>query len=270
MAVTGSIRCRAVAALLMGVLTFPAEAAETLLTLTPRPGAVLRMLTDRPAQPVGSVILLTGGDGNLDLDERGKVGSYMAPNFVVRTRASYVAAGYATFVPDIASDLKGTSNYRFKAPFAGDLALVVKEARKLGKPVAVVGTSRGALSVGAVLLNQTDALPDAAVISSGVLMSADRGGSGGASIMGNWSAVRIPVLLLRHARDACKVSAPADADKFKLLLTAAPRVDIVTLHGGGPLNPQADPCGPMHYHGFYEIDDKAVQATVDWLRANMR
>jgi hypothetical protein len=51
---------------------------------------------------------------------------------------------------------------------------------------------------------------------------------------------------------------PADADRFKALLTGAPRVDIVTLDGGGPASISADPC----------IDDKAVAPTVQWLATN--
>ena len=80
----------------------------------------------------------------------------------------------------------------------------------------------------------------------------------------------MPVLLLRHRLDSCRVSAPADADRFKALLAGAPKVDIVTLDGGGPRSTTADVCGAAHYHGFYGIDDQAVAATVQWLRANMR
>jgi dienelactone hydrolase len=257
------------AALGLLALTFalPVRAADTLLTLTPRPGATLRILVDKPANPTGSVILFAGNDGVLDLDERGNIGSGLKYNHLIRTRASYVAAGYATFTPDVASDLKGTASFRDGDSFAGDLALVVREARKLGKPVAVIGTSRGARSVAAVLVKQAAVQPDAAVISSGVLMSHDKFGS--ASSMGDWSRVRIPVLLLRHAQDDCRVTPPGDADRFKLLLAASPRVDIITMSGGGPATP-TDKCGAEHYHGFYGIDDKVVQATVNWLKANMK
>ena len=85
-----------------------------------------------------------------------------------------------------------------------------------------------------------------------------------------WAFAQAAVLLLRHRQDSCRVSAPADADRFKALLTGAPKVDIVTLEGGGPLGTMADACGASHYHGFYGIDDQAVAATVQWLRANMR
>jgi hypothetical protein len=86
-------------------------------------------------------------------------------------------------------------------------------------------------------------LPDAAVISSGVLM-----GDGSASTLGNLNRLTIPVLLLRHRLDACRVTPPADADRFKVSLTGSPRVDIVTLDGGGPRGTTADACGAAHYH----------------------
>jgi hypothetical protein len=263
----GSIFGRVLLALLL--VASPASAGDTLLTLTPRSGVTLRVVTDRPAQPIGSVILFGGSDGILDVDESGTITSSLRTNEVIRTRAAYVAAGYAMFAPDVASDLrKSTSGYRFNSFFASDLALVVQEARKLGKPVAVIGTSRGALSVGAVLVKQAAVQPDAAVISSGALMDHDKSGS--ASGMGDWSRVRIPVLLLRHANDACRSTPPGDADRFKALLAGSSRVDIITLTGGGPASADSDKCGASHYHGFYGIDGEVVKTTANWLKANMK
>jgi len=256
-------------ALLLLVAALPAEAADTLLTLTPRPGASLRVLVDRPANPGGSVVLMAGGDGVLNLDEQGGIGSNLGGNHLVRTRALYVQAGYAVFVPDVASDLKGTRNYRFGTAYAQDVAAVVAAARQVARPVAVIGTSRGALAVASVFTRQSAVLPDAAVISSGVLMG-NEGGAGSASSVGDVGAIRVPVLLLRHRLDSCRVSAPADADSFKALLIGSPRVDIVTLDGGSPRGATADACGAAHYHGFYGTDDQAVAATVQWLAANMR
>jgi len=108
-------------------------------------------------------------------------------------------------------------------------------------------------------------LPDAAVISSGVLMGTDA-----AQAVGDIGRIKVPVLLLRHRQDGCRATPPGDADRFKLLLAGAPKVDIVTVDGGGPASNTADPCGASHFHGFYGIDDQAVAATVQWLGANMR
>ena len=255
--------------LLLVASALPAWAAESVLTLTPRSGATLRVLVDRPAAPVGSVVLMAGGDGMLDLDAQGNIGSALRGNHLVRTRAAYVTAGYAVFVPDVASDQRGTRGYRFGTDYANDVAAVIAEARKVAPPVAIVGTSRGALSVAAVFTKQSAVRPDAAVISSGVLLG-NEGGTGSASTMGDVSRINVPVMLLRHRLDACRVTPPADADRFKALLTGAPKVDIVTLEGGGPRVTTSEPCGAMHYHGFYGIDDQAVAATVQWLRAIMR
>lgn len=261
------MRTAALAILLM-LASLPAWAADTLLTLTPRPGVTLRVLVDRPANPIGSVVLMAGGDGVLNLDEQGGIGSGLSGNHLVRTRSLYARAGYAVFVPDVASDMKGTRNYRFGAAYAQDIAAVVAGARQVARPVAIIGTSRGALAVASVF-SQSAVLPDAAVISSGVLMG-NEGGAGSASTVGNVGAIRVPVLLLRHRLDSCRVSAPADADRFKALLTGSPRVDIVTLDGGSPRGATADACGAAHFHGFYGIDDQAVAATAQWLAANMR
>jgi alpha-beta hydrolase superfamily lysophospholipase len=186
----------------------------------------------------------------------------------MRTRGAYARAGYAVFVPDVASDLKGTRGYRFSAAFAQDVAAVVAAARQVAPPVAVIGTSRGALAVVSVLARQSAVMPDAAVISSGVLLG-DGGGLGSASTVGDVKSIRVPVLLLRHALDSCRVSPPGDADKFKAMLSGARRVDIVTLNGGSPRSNTAYPCSAAHFHGFYGIDDQAVAATLQWLAANM-
>ena len=265
------MRPAAVLGALLGImfLALPASAAETLLTLSPRPNVSLRVLVDRPATPIGSVVLMAGGDGVLDLDSQGRIGSGLSGNHLVRTRSLYMQAGYAVFVPDVAADLKGTNNYRFGRAYAQDVAAVVAAAREVARPVAIIGTSRGALAVASVFTRQSAVMPDAAVISSGVLMG-NEGKGGSASTVGDMMEIRVPVLLLRHRLDACRASAPADADKFKEMLTRSPKVDVVTLEGGGPRSKTADPCGAAHYHGFWGIDDQAVVATVKWLAANMR
>lgn len=252
---------------LLATIAASADAAETVLTLTPQPGGTFRVLTDRPARPVGSVILLAGGTGVLDLGDDGRMGG-MSQNHLVRTRQAYVRASYAIFVPDMASDLKGTNLYRFGTPHATDLAAVVTTARAVGGPVFVIGTSRGAVSAVALFAKQSGALPDGLVISSGTLL--DNGRIPGAASVGNLDRIRVPVLLLRHDSDGCASTPPGDADRFKALLKGAPRVDIESFSGGGPQRQNADPCGPQHYHGFLGIEDEVVARTVAWMAANAR
>ncbi|HJQ56490.1 MAG TPA: hypothetical protein VJ890_06265 [Vineibacter sp.] len=257
-----------IAATLAGVTlaSGPGLAADTLLTLTPRPGVELRVVTDRPATPIGSVILLAGGSGVLDIDSQGRI-QKLAGNHLIRTRAAYVQAGYAMFAPDMASDVKGTQRYRFGTTHAADIALVVAAARKVAAPVWLIGTSRGAVSAANHFVHQASPLADGLVISSGTLM---RHNVPGAADTGDMGRVRVPVLLLRHRDDSCAGTPPADADRFKALLVNAAKVDIVTLTGGGPRDSRSDPCEANHFHGFLGIEDQAVAATVAWMRANAK
>ena len=89
-------------------------------------GQKIRALLLKPENPVGSVILLAGGHGRLDLGADGRIG-WGAGNQLVRTRAAYARAGYLTLVPDIAPDLKTATGvldrYRYGAPHARDIGL---------------------------------------------------------------------------------------------------------------------------------------------------
>ncbi len=138
-------------------------------------GQKVRTLLLRPDQPVGSVILMAGGHGNLDLGPDGRIG-WGAGNQLVRTRAAYARAGFVTAVPDIAPDLKipngGVSGYRFGAAQAQDLGALVTYLRAIKSPVVIIGTSRGAISAAnAVARLNGPQRPDAMVLTSAMLMT---------------------------------------------------------------------------------------------------
>lgn len=255
------IRC--LAALLL-LAAMPVAAAEQLLELVPRPGAVLRLLADQPEGNIkGSVILLAGGNGQLDIGADGSIGA-LRGNQLVRSRNGFVAAGYAYLLPDIASDLKQQPSYRYKPAFADDMSLLVAEARKLQKPVHVIGTSRGAISAAALFNGANPQQPDSLVITSGMLISYKIPAADSLSP----GRIAVPVLLLRHRDDACSVTPPHDAERYARQLKAAPRVDILTLSGGA--QPKSDPCDAAHYHGFWGLDAEVVRSITGWLETPNR
>ena len=248
---------------LLLVLLSPAIAAEKVVDLPVR-GSTQRVLVDVPANPVGSVVLLAGGPGVLNIDESGKINRLFG-NQLVRTRAFYVRAGFATAVPDIASDLKDTQNYRGNGATHGrDIAAVIAHMRAIKGPVALVATSRGALSAATVMLRQSDTLPDALVITSGVL----RGPNSSAEAIGNPANIKVPVLLIAHQDDTCRVTLPADMAVYAARLTGSRKVDTITLSGG--TRSQDDPCEAYGPHGFAGIDQLVVETVTNWLKANMR
>jgi len=254
---------RLIASLMLLASASHAFAAEKVVDLPTARGTTQRVLIDVPANPVGSVVLLTGGTGDMSIDASGKI-NRLGGNQLVRSRALYVAAGYAVAVPDLAADLKGTDNYRGNASHGRDLALLIAHMRAIKGPVALIGNSRGALSVANVMLKQSDALPDAVVITSGVLL----GANGSAEAQGDPARIKVPVLLMGHSADTCRVSPPSGIATYAARLTGSRKVDTLMLSGGTAA--QADVCEGMSPHGFFGLDQQVVDAITTWLKANMR
>ena len=79
----------------------------------------------KPAKPIGSIILLAGGDGRIGVEAGGAIAR--GGNQLVRTRMAYARKGFAVLVPD--------RGY--------ELAPLVELMKGVKGPVTVVGTSRG-------------------------------------------------------------------------------------------------------------------------------
>lgn len=254
---------------LLVLLATPALAqergAEHVVDVPNRPGAPVRVLTAVPRDAVGAVILQAGGNGILNIQDDGRIGA-LNLNQLVRTRALYTAVGFATLVPDVPQDIRRTPQYLASVAHAEDLGAVIAYARTLAPRVYLVGTSNGAVTVAAAMTLQTRALPDAAVITSGVLIS--RQNQLAADRTGDLARVRVPVLLLSHERDACPFSEPQDRLRLRALMRNAPRVDLATLRGGTAAG--TDPCEFNAYHGFNGIDAEVVAAVTEWLNGTAR
>lgn len=227
----------------------------------------------KPAGPAaGSVVLIAGGHGNLDLGKDGRIG-WGAGNQVVRTRANYAAAGYVAIVPDVAPDLKDgkevRKGYRWSTAHASDLGAVIAYARTLAEPVYLVGTSRGALSVAATGTMETKApgRPDALIITAGMLI--DTGGkqpSAETKVPG-LGRITQPVLLVHHTKDGCAYTPPSSPGRVKPLLTGTNRVEVRMLSGGSAGASGADPCQAQSHHGFLGQDAEVVSVVTGWLKS---
>jgi pimeloyl-ACP methyl ester carboxylesterase len=259
-------------ALAVGLLVLTAAPAlaqqkETVAEIKTR-GQVLRYLLIKPEKPVGSVILIAGGHGVLNLDPKGKIG-WGGGNQLVRTRQLYAKAGFVTATPDVTSDLKrvpeGVPGYRWSAEHATDLGELVKHLRTVAPPVYLIGTSRAGLSVPNAAARLTgDAAPDAIVITSGMLMRIHDKQPSAEREVGRLGRIKQPTLLVYHEKDACQHTPASSAERFRKLLTGAKKVDIKFLKGGSA---KGEPCEARHYHGFEGIDGEVVRTITDWLKA---
>lgn len=248
----------------------PASAQkQEVIEVPTRPGQRVRALLLKPAKPVGSVILLAGGHGNLSLGADGTIG-WGKGNQLVRTRADYAKAGFVTLVPDIAQDHKrgsgGVPRYRWSPTLATDIGFLVKHLRGVAAPVYLVGTSRAALSVGAAATRLTGPeRPDAIVITSGMLMAVADNQPSVQRNVPNLGRITQPTLLVHHEKDSCRMTPASSAARFKPLLTGAKRVDIKVLTGGSAGH--GDPCEARSHHGFEGQDGEVVAEVTGWLKA---
>jgi hypothetical protein len=230
-------------------------------------GQKIRAILLEPANPVGSVILLAGGHGRLDISPAGQIG-WGKGNQLVRTRAAYARAGFATLVPDIAPDLKTAgggvkSGYRFSAEHGRDIGALVAYMRVKKAPVTLVATSRGAVSAGAAMAVATGvARPDALVLTSPMLMQIDeRAPSFQKAIHNDPDRARLPLLVVGHKKDACLYTKASIIDRFKAWMGG--RLDVVMLDGPAG---QGDPCEAESAHGFAGIDAVVVETVSGWIK----
>jgi hypothetical protein len=183
--------------------------------------AVLMMPAGKPR---GSIILMAGGDGSLGLTSDGQI-TRLQGNQLIRTRGSYVAAGYATLALDS----------------WGSPAAAVTYMKGIARPVVVVGTSRAATRIHGALPAQ----PDGIVVTAGMLpqFQSNAGSPQGLP----------PTLIVHHRKDGCGVTSPTYVDPF--IQWSQGRARVVWLDGG---RDEGDPCQAAGYHGFAGIDGQVV------------
>jgi hypothetical protein len=215
-------------------------------------------LDGSPAAPAGVLVLLVGGDGHVDLDERGCVHA-LKGNWLVRSLPLFHEAGFATVLVDAPSDHTGEdglAGFRIAEAHAQDIGRVIADVRartKTQRPVWLVGTSRGTISAANAASRLTGAAAaDGLVLSSPV--------TAGARARKAWviqsvfdlplEAVRMPVLVVGHADDSC-VRTPATLMERITARTQGTREQVVTVTGGpGRPAPGVDACEGRSPHGF--------------------
>ena len=203
------------------------------------------------------LVLLAGGGGHLNLDDRGCPRALLG-NFLVRSLPHFHGQGLMTAFVDAPSDHPGEDGlkgFRTSAQHADDLGKVVSDLRKrTGAAVWMVGTSRGTISAAnaASRLAGTSA-PDGLVLTTAVT-------SGGRGGMRPWvvqtvfdvplQKIGIPVLVVGHAADKCPRT-PAGLMSRILERTNGVREQVVTVTGGPGGNPQGlEACQGRTPHGF--------------------
>jgi hypothetical protein len=206
-------------------------------------GGAQALLLKPQGAPVGSLILLAGGDGRLGIGPHGSI-TRLKGNQLVRTRATYAARGFAVLVPDLGVDLSAA----------------VAFMAKIKRPVTVVGTSRGTQRAAEGLAQ--GARPDALVLTSGFLSPQSGQGVHRSVIALMGSPARLPsTLVIHHRQDSCRFTLPSGVEPF--VKWSGGKAKVVWLDGGANTG---DACEARAHHGFNGLDAQVVEAVSAFAR----
>lgn len=234
-----------------------ARADDGLVRIDTRPGVrVAYWMMERP-NAAATLVLLPGGEGGIGL----KDGVPRSTNFLVRERERFAAAGFNVAIVAKPTD-RADLDLAFRAGprHVEDLRHVVEALRaRYGKPVWLVGTSRGTVSAAAAAIALGDAV-------AGVVLTSSITAPGEPQAVENLplAKIRVPVLVVHHRRDACRATPPSEAARIVEGLTHAPVKKLLLVDGGS--GARGGYCQPLHWHGFIGMEQQAVDAIADFIR----
>jgi len=237
-----------------------AFAAGELRSIPTRTGVTLDFLFLAPerGERRDAVILFPGGNGAVPF----RITSGGIPygwNFLVRSSDAFTRRGLAVVTVNPPSDHPNgmSTGFRESPEHAEDIARLAVYLEAEGfERIFLVGNSRGTLSVASLAGRLRDSHIKGAVLTSSLEYD---------NFM-RWlplDAIRLPVLMLHHREDACRVSAFTEAEKTRESLRRHTRVDFVEINGGGAA--MSTPCEDLGSHGFFGVEEKVVQVIADWI-----
>lgn len=245
------------AVLLLTAHAIAASGEDKLINIDTRPGVSVSVYYMKRDRAPATVVLLPGGAGGIGF----KDGRPKSDNFLVRSRDHFADSGFNVAVVGKPTD-QNELDYEFRVSpqHMEDLRRVVEYLKRDGGvPIWLIGTSRGTVSAAAAIEFGNEQL--AGIVLTASVTSFKKTGAVPAQKL---SAIRIPVLVLHHERDACPICKPQEVSSILRGLSNAP-VKKQTMANGGA-NPRGDPCEALHWHGFVGMEKEAVAIITDWLK----
>jgi dienelactone hydrolase len=243
-----------------------AQTTQKVVDIPTRAGVTQRFVYIAPPSPRAAVILIAGGHGGLQIYAGGGYG-WGAGNFLVRTSQQFADAGLAVAVIDAPSDRQSPpylAGVRQTPEHTADVLAVIAWLRQQAPlPVWLVGTSRGTQSAAYIASERSPAQggPDGLVLTATILTD----GGGRAVPRMPLEKIAIPVLVVHHAQDGCKLCAFGDMPLLMDKLAKAGRAELISVSGG---QSRGDPCGAMAHHGFNGLEAEVVGKISGWMLAH--
>ncbi|MCS6811031.1 MAG: lysophospholipase [Tepidimonas sp.] len=243
-------------ALVILTMTAAAHAGEVLRIPT-RDGVRTTVFWEAVQSPRGTVLLFPGGGGGFGRVEDGKPQS---GNFLVRSAGFFNEAGFNVAIFGRPSDLEELDYAdRIGDAHLTDIARVLDAIKsRSAQPVWLVGTSRGTVSATAAGIRLQSEV--AGIVLTSSVVSYKKVGAVPRQDLG---AIKVPVLVVHHAKDACVHCRPHEVPLIIRGLTQAPVKRLVMVDGGA--DPVGDPCEARHWHGFIGMEREVVERIANWI-----
>lgn len=237
-------------------------AGERVADLPLEDGSHQRVLYDAPPHPRATLVMLPGGSGDIGVRRDGDLRH--ADNFVVRTRADWVARGYAVLIPDTVdrANLRGVRSSPAYGRLVDGLAAYARD--QTPAPVFLIGTSQGTIAAVNGAAHARPGLIAGLVLTESVSVPGRR--STETVFDADPHGVRVPVLVVANRDDACDVAPPEMAPRIAAALTRSPSVRVLAVKGGTQASDRA--CGSLSPHGYYGIEQEVVDGIAGWLQAH--
>jgi pimeloyl-ACP methyl ester carboxylesterase len=205
-----------------------------------------------------TLILLPGGNADTGKIAEGKPNSQ---NFLARSKDLFQSEGFnvvVMFRPTDLTDLE--TEYRVSKQHVQEIRQVIRFAKnEFNQPVWLIGTSRGTVSATASAIQSGDAEIAGLVLSSSVTTKKNQGVSSQ-----DISKIKVPVLVIHHQNDECRICNPDDAAQITKGLTSSPISNFVLVSGG--FGPSGNPCEAKHWHGFINYENETVKLISNWIK----
>jgi len=218
-----------------------------------------------------SVILMTGGNGLLNLDSTGTIIDSTG-NFLIRSADLFLREGLNVMMADMAPVHFNSNNgigltFRLSSSHAVEIQQFINAATtRWGKPVWVVGTSNGSVSAVTAAGIQPALLGLAGVVLTSTVTDFSNSSDpiNNPTIFNQYvSQITVPTFVVWHQNDQCTFSPPAGSQTVFNTIPANTK-NSAAFQGGHSV--ATDPCGAFSEHGYAGIEDDVVKKIAGFIK----
>ena len=222
---------------------------------------VLLSMASKDQKPKRIVMLLPGGDGIMQIQEKTRGFWFkLWGNYLIRTRARFVDAEDIAVSVDMPSDQYCCANDRFRLDerHAADVGAIIGalSVRFPGAEFYLVGTSKGTVSAAA--LGARLGVKVAGVVLTSTVTRETRKGEGLSRF--DFGTLKVPVLLVHHKSDSCHVTPYYAVEK----IAREYRFPLITVTGSEGAH--GDDCEAFAYHGYAGRENQVAAAITQWVK----